>query len=187
MWGRCAKTSRPTVGCKRPRQSSGYQVAQQTCKTCNKSQPESNYQKNRWGRVKVCKSCRKPRAKKVKAEASDEVPLPKVDRNSAGYTETADSIGGGGTLFDEKNYRTEMKGVGKVHTNQLTSRKWVARQCTYYPGMKPKPQYTPEELKKLNPFDESYDSFWAEGVGRTEQAAIRAVREDIKLMRKGEA
>jgi hypothetical protein len=160
-------------------------VAHQTCKTCNKNQPESNFQKNRWGRTKVCKSCRKPKAKKVKAEVSDDAPMPKVDRNSAGYIETTDSIGGGGVLFDEKSFRTEVKGVGKIHTKQLTSRKWEARQCTYYPGMK-QPRYTPEELKKLNPFDESYDSFWAEGTGRTEQAAIRAMREDIKLMRRGE-
>ena len=160
-------------------------MAQQTCKTCNKSQPESNYQKNRWGRVKVCKSCRKPRAKKVKAEASDEVPLPKVDRNSAGYTET--TIGGGGKVFDEKNFRIDLKGVGKTHIRKFSARQWEARQCTYYPGMQPAPKYTLDELKKMDPFAETYDGYWAEGVGRTEQAAIRAMREDIKLMRRGEA
>jgi hypothetical protein len=159
-------------------------VAQQTCKTCEKSQPEGNFQKNRWGRVKVCKSCRKPRAKKkVKAESSGETLMPKLDPNSAGYTPATI---GEGKLFDEKTFRIDMKGVGKIHTKQITSRKWMARQCTYYPNIKPTSRYSPEEIKKLNPFDESYDWYWAEGTGRTEQAAIRAMREDIKLMRKGE-
>ena len=59
-------------------------MAPQTCKTCNKSQPESNYQKNRWGRTKVCKGCRKAKKVAKAAEASEDVPMPKVDRNSAG-------------------------------------------------------------------------------------------------------
>jgi hypothetical protein len=164
-------------------------VAKQTCKTCGKEQPETNFQKNRWGRTKVCKSCRKPREKKPKVSNPEEIDTDslKFDPNSAGYDEVAGaSIGGGGVLYDEADFRTEIKGVGKIHTRKLSARQWEARQCTYYPGMKPKPRYTPEELKKLDPFAEDYDSFWAEGYGRTEQAAIRAMRDDIKRSRKGE-
>jgi hypothetical protein len=159
-------------------------VAPQTCKTCEKSQPEGNFQKNRWGRVGICKSCRKPRVRKAPVESSEEAPTPKLDPNSAGYIES--TIIGAGKLFDEKTFRINMEGVGKIHTQQVTSRKWLARQCTYYPNIKPRSRYSLEEIKKLNPFDESYDWYWAEGTGRTEQAAIRAMREDLKLMRKGE-
>jgi len=114
------------------------------------------------------------------------MPVPKLDPNSAGYSEASLSIGGGGKLFDEKTFRIDLKGVGKTHIRKINSRSYEARQCTYYPNMKPEPKYTPEELKKMNPFDEGYDGYWAEGYGRTEQAAIRSMREDIKLMRKGE-
>jgi hypothetical protein len=159
-----------------------------TCKTCGKDRPEDDFQKNRWGRTKVCRKCRKPRAKKVKTpspKATDGKP-PKLDPNSAGYDDMVrEDVEVGGEVFDEKTFRIDLKGVGTIHTLKISARQWIARQCTYYPGMKPEPKYTPEQLKKMSPFDESYDSFWAEGYGRTEQAAIRAVREDIKTSRRG--
>lgn len=156
-----------------------------TCKTCGKDRPEDDFQKNRWGRTKVCQKCRKPRVRKAKKEAPSEKP-PKPDPNSAGYDDAAgEDIEVGGELFDEKTFRIDLKGVGTIYTLKLSARQWIARQCTYYPGMKPTPKYTPAQLKKMSPFDESYDSFWAEGYGRTEQAAIRAVREDIKTARRG--